>query len=142
MDAIWTGKPESGRLAYFRWNLGMRLYQCHLEGEFKPFQRVGPKNIQLGPEGLDPYPKDKITWAMVKYAIYTLSRIDPWSERSVTVQRRTERPLEAGRPAPRRPPGPRRSRLIKPPKGPTSRSNQDHPTRRRCQVATPLGWPA
>ena len=26
-DAVWTGRPESGRPAYFWWNLGMRLYQ-------------------------------------------------------------------------------------------------------------------
>ena len=61
----------------------------------------------LDPEGLDPYPKEKPTWAMVKYSTYTLSKIDPWSERSVTVQRRIVRPPEVGRPAPRRPPGPR-----------------------------------
>ena len=43
----------------------------------------------LDPEGLDPYPKEKPTWAMVKYSTYTLSKIDPWSERSVLVQQRT-----------------------------------------------------
>ena len=56
---------------------------------------------------MDPYPKEKPTWAMIKYATYTLSRIDPWSERSMMVQRRTERLPEVGRSAPRRPPGPR-----------------------------------
>jgi hypothetical protein len=35
----------------------MRLYQCHLEGEFKPFQRIGPRNIQLGPGRLEPISK-------------------------------------------------------------------------------------
>jgi len=57
MDVVWIGRPEFGRLAYFRWNLGMRRYQCHLEGEFKPFQQVGPKNIQLGPGRLEPISK-------------------------------------------------------------------------------------
>ena len=85
----------------------MKLYQSHIEGEFKPFQWIKPKIHNLDPEGLDPYSKEKPTCAMIKYATYTLSRIDPWSERSVTVQRRTERPPEVGRPAPRRLPGPR-----------------------------------
>ena len=53
----------------------------------------------LDPEGLDPYPKEMPTWAMVKYATHTLSKIDPWPERSMLVQQRTERPPEAGRPA-------------------------------------------
>ena len=53
----------------------------------------------LDPEGLDPYPKEMPTWAMIKYSTYTLSKIDPWPERSVSVQQRTERPPEAGRPA-------------------------------------------
>ena len=53
----------------------------------------------LDPEGLDPYPKEKPTWATVKYSTYTLFKIDPWPERSVSVQRRAERPPEAGRPA-------------------------------------------
>ena len=56
---------------------------------------------------MDPYPKEKPTWAMIKYATYTLSRIDPWSERSMMVQQRTERLPEVGRPDPRRPLGPR-----------------------------------
>jgi len=72
------------------------------------FNGLNPEIYSLDPEGLDPYPKEKPTWAMVKYSIYTLSKIDPWSERNMTVQRRTERPLEAGRPAPRRLPGPRK----------------------------------
>ena len=49
----------------------------------------------LDPEGLDPYPKEMPTWAMIKYSTYTLSKIDPWPERSVLVQRRTKRPVEA-----------------------------------------------
>ena len=48
---------------------------------------------------MDPYPKEKPTWAMVKYATSTLSKIDPWPERNVSEQRRTERPPEVGRPA-------------------------------------------
>ena len=55
---------------------------------------------------MDPYPTEKPIWAMVKYATATLSRIAPWPERSVSVQRRTEKPPEAGRPAPRKLPGP------------------------------------
>ena len=50
----------------------------------------------LGPEGLDPYPQKKPTWAMVKCSANTLSNIDPWSEKSVMVQQRTERLPEAG----------------------------------------------
>ena len=85
----------------------MRLYQCHLEREFKPFQWVGPKNIQVGPGRLEPISKVKTTWAMIKDTPSTPSRIDPWPERSMSVQWRTERPPEVGRPAPRRPPGPK-----------------------------------
>ena len=54
-------------------------------------------NLDL--EGLDPYPKEMPTWAMIKYLIDTLSNIDPWLERSVSVQQRIEKPPEAGRPA-------------------------------------------
>ena len=31
----------------------------------------------LDPEVLDPYPKEKPTWAMLKYSTYTLSKIEP-----------------------------------------------------------------
>ena len=74
----------------------------------------------LDPEGLDPYSKEKPTWAMVKYSTYTLSMIDPWSERSVSVQRRTERLPDAGCPAPSRPPDSKECQLSKPPEVPTS----------------------
>ena len=53
----------------------------------------------LDPEGLDPYPKEKPTWAMVKYSAKTQFSSDPWLERSVSMQQRTERPPEVGRPA-------------------------------------------
>ena len=76
----------------------MKLYQSHIEEEFKPFQWVGPRNTQLGSERLGPISKREANRAMVKYATSTLSRIDPWPERNVPVQRRTERPPEAGRP--------------------------------------------
>ena len=89
-------------------------------------------NLDL--EGLDPYPKEMPTWAMIKYLIDTLSNIDPWLERSVSVQQRTEKPPEAGRPAPRKLPGPRRGRLIKPPEEPMPGGDQDRPTERRCHV--------
>ena len=62
--------------------------------------------MQLGPGRLEPIFKVKITWAMIKHTMSTPSRIDPWPERSVSVQWRTKRPLEAGCPAPSRPPGP------------------------------------
>ena len=61
----------------------------------------------LDPEGLDPYPKEKPTRAMVKYSAKTQFSSDPWLERSVSMQQRTERPPEAGRPTPMRPPGPK-----------------------------------
>ena len=61
----------------------------------------------LDPEGLDPYPKAKPTWAMIKHTTSTPSQIDPWPEKSVSVQRKTERLPEVGHPAPRRPPGPK-----------------------------------
>ena len=77
----------------------MRLYQCNLEGEFKPSQWVGPKNIQVGPGRLEPISKVKTTWAMIKDTPSTPSRIDPWPERSMSVQRRGEKPPKAGRPA-------------------------------------------
>ena len=73
----------------------------------------------LDPEGLDPYPKEKPTWAMVKYSAKTQFSSDLGPERSVSVQWRTEGPPEAGRPAPRRPPGPKECRLIKLPEEPT-----------------------
>jgi len=53
----------------------------------------------LDPEGLDPYPKEKPTWAMVKCSANILPRSDPWPERSMSVQQRIERPPEVGRPA-------------------------------------------
>jgi len=84
----------------------MRLYQYHLEGEFKPFQLVEPQNIQLGPGRLEPISKVKASWAMVRYKTSTPSRSDLWPKRSVSVKRRAEKPPEAGRPAPSRPFGP------------------------------------
>ena len=79
----------------------MKLYQSHIEGEFKPFQWVGPRNTQLGPGRLEPISKVKATWAMIKHTMSTPSRIDLWPERSMSVQWRTERPpgpKEAARP--------------------------------------------
>ena len=100
-----------------------------------------PKIYNLDPEGLNPYPKEKITWAMIKHTMSTPSRIDPWLERIMSVQRRTERPPVAGRPAPRRPLGPRQGRLIKSPEGSTPRGDQDRPIGRRCHVkAGPGLW--
>ena len=91
---------------------------------------------------MDPYPKEKPTWAMVKYSTDTLPNIDPWPERRVSVQWRTERPPEAGRPAPRRLPGPRQGRLIKPPEKPTPGVDQDRPMERRCHMEAGPGQPA
>ena len=85
----------------------MRLYQCHLEREFKPFQWVGPKNIQVGPERLETISNVKTTWAMIRHKTSTPSRNDLQPERIVSVQWRIERPPKAGRPAPSRPPAQR-----------------------------------
>ena len=60
---------------------------------------MDPEIYNLDLEGLNPYPKEKPTWAMVKYSTDTLSNIDPWLERSVSVQQRIEKPPEAGHPA-------------------------------------------
>ena len=57
MDAVWTGRPEPGRPAYFQWNLGMKLYQSYIEGESKPSQWAKSRNAQLGPERLGPISK-------------------------------------------------------------------------------------
>ena len=57
MNVVWIGRPEFGRLAYFRWNLGMKLYLSHKEGESKPFQWAKSRNIQLGPGRLGPISK-------------------------------------------------------------------------------------
>ena len=46
----------------------MRLYQSHIDGEFKPFNGLNLEMHNLDPEGLDPYPKEKPTYAMVKYS--------------------------------------------------------------------------
>src|SRR6185503_6598970 len=43
---------------------------------------LDPEIHNLDPEGLNPYPKDKPTSAMVKHATSTLSKIDPWPERN------------------------------------------------------------
>jgi hypothetical protein len=56
---------------------------------------------------MDPYPKEKPTWAMVKYSAKTQLSSDLWPERNVSVQQKTERPPEAGRPGPMRPAGPK-----------------------------------
>ena len=97
MDTVWTGRPESGRLAYFLWNLGIRFYQYHLEGEIKPFQWVGPQNVQVRPGRLEPISKVKASWAMIRAQMSTPSRNDLWSERIVSVQRRAEIPPKLGR---------------------------------------------
>ena len=58
------------------------------------------------------------------------------------MQRRAEKPLEAGRPAQSRLPDPRWCRLSEPLEEPTSRDDQDRSTGRRCQVAAGPGRPA
>ena len=45
---------------------------------------LDPEIHNLYPEGLNPYPKEKLTRAMVKHVTSTLSKIDPWPERSVS----------------------------------------------------------
>ena len=66
MDTVWTGRPESGRLAYFLWNLGMRFYQYHTEGEIKPFQWVVSQNARVGIERLEPLGKTEEFCAMIR----------------------------------------------------------------------------
>ena len=74
----------------------MIFYQNHLEGEFKPFQWVGPKNIQVGPGRLEPISKQKVSLAMIRHKTSTPSRNDLRPERIMLVQWRIERPPKAG----------------------------------------------
>ena len=79
---------------------------------------------------------------MVKYSTYTLSKIDPWLERSVTVERRTKRPPEAGHPAPTKLPDPKFQHLRKIPEETTSRRDQEPSTEGWWPGGTFLGRPA
>ena len=99
MDIVWTGKPESDRPAYFLWNLGMRFYQYHPEGEIKPFQWGEPQNIQVRPGRLEPLSKVKASWAMIRAQTSTPSMMDLWPERILSVQQRAEKLPEPGRQA-------------------------------------------
>jgi hypothetical protein len=49
----------------------MRFYQYHLEGEIKPFQRVVSQNVQVRPGRLEPIPKVKASWAMIRVQMST-----------------------------------------------------------------------
>ena len=66
MDTVWTGRPEYSRPAYFRWNLGMRFYQYHPEGEIKPFQWVVSRNARVGIGRLEPLGKIEELCAMIR----------------------------------------------------------------------------
>ena len=99
MDTVWTGRPESGRPAYFLWNLGMRFYKYHPEGEIKPFQWGEPQNVQVRPGRLEPISKVKASWAMIRAQTSTPSRMNPWPEGIVSVQRRVKMLPELGCPA-------------------------------------------
>src|SRR6185369_4110196 len=90
MDTVWTGRPESGRSAYFLWNLGMRFYQYHLEGEIKPFQWVVSQNARVGIGRLEPLGKMEEFCAMIRAQDNYPSRSDHQLLRSVSVQRRAE----------------------------------------------------
>ena len=70
MDTVWTGRPESGRSAYFLWNLGMRFYQYHTEGAIKPFQWVVSQNARVGIGRLEPLDKTEEFCAMISAQDY------------------------------------------------------------------------
>ena len=99
MDTVWTGRPESGRPAYFLWNLSMRFYLYHPEGEIKPFQWVVFQDAQVGIGRHEPLGKTKQFCAMIRAQDNYPSRSDLQPLRSVSVQRRAERLPELGRPA-------------------------------------------
>ena len=84
----------------------MKLYQCHLEREFKTIQWVVSENVQDGTGRLEPMCKVKESWAMIIAQDIYLSRrnLRPW--RSVSVQRRAEKPPEPDLPASIRPSSP------------------------------------
>ena len=98
MDTVWTGRPESGRPAYL-WNLGMRFYQYHPEGEIKPFQWVVFQNARVGIGRHEPLGKTEEFCAMIRAQDNYPSRSDLQSLRNVSVQQRAEIPPEPGRPA-------------------------------------------
>ena len=92
-------KPGSGQPVYFLWNLGMRFYQYHPEGEIKPFQWVVSQNAQVGFGRLEPLGKTEEFCAMIRAQDNYPSRSDLQSLRSVSVQRRAEKLPEPGHPA-------------------------------------------
>ena len=97
MDTVWTGRPESGRPAYLQWNLGMKLYQSHLEGESRPFQWVTSQKARVGTGRLEPLSKMEESCAMIRAQDIYPSRSDLEPLRSVLVQWRAEMPPEPGR---------------------------------------------
>ena len=98
-DTVWTGRPGSGRPAYFLWNLGMRFYQYHPKGEIKPFQWVVSQNARVGIGRLEPLGKTEEFCAMIRAQDNYPSRSDLQPLRSVSVQRRAESLPEPGHPA-------------------------------------------
>ena len=94
---VWIKRPESGRPAYLLWNLGMKLYQSHLEGEFRPIQWVVSQNIQVGIGRLEPTCKVKEPWSMIREQDNYPFRSNLRPLRSVSVQWRAEKPTEPSR---------------------------------------------
>ena len=86
----------TGILSVESWHEILPVYP---EGEIKPFQWVGPQNVQVRPERLEPMSKVKASWAMIRAQMSTPSRNDLWPERIVLVQQRAERLPEPGHPA-------------------------------------------
>jgi hypothetical protein len=97
-DTIWTRRPESGRPADLLWNLGIKLFQSHLEGESRPFQWVTSQNARVGTGRLEPLSNTEESYAMIRAQDDYPSRSDIQPLRSVSVQQRAKNPPEPGRP--------------------------------------------
>ena len=67
IDPKWTlFGPEGPSPEYFLWNLSMRFYQYHPEGEIKPFQWVVSQNPRVGTGRLEPLGKTDEFCAMIR----------------------------------------------------------------------------
>ena len=86
----------TGILSVESWH---EIYQYHLEGEIKPFQWVGPQNVQVRPGRLEPLSRTEEFCAMIRAQDIYASKSDLQPLRSVSVQRRAEMPPEPGRQA-------------------------------------------
>jgi len=114
------------------WNLGMRFYQYHPEGEIKPFQWVVSQNTRDGIGRLEPLGKTEEFCAMIRAQDNYPSRSDLQSLRSVSVQRRAEGFQSQAA-------WPKKCRLSKPPFAPTSREHQERPLEGGGQMAEIIG---